>query len=51
MWIVCLADESHEMSRLIFYEKYKKKYFKVSSAAIVIGAFKVKDVIVLCVNA
>ena len=25
MWIVCLADNSHEMPRLIFSEKYKKE--------------------------
>ena len=25
MWIVCKADNSHEMSRLIFSEKKKKK--------------------------
>ena len=25
MWIVCQADDSHEMSRLIFYEKKKKE--------------------------
>ena len=25
MWIVCQADESHEISRHIFYEKKKKK--------------------------
>ena len=24
MWIVCLADDSHEMSRLVFSEKKKK---------------------------
>ena len=23
MWIICLADDSHEMSRPIFYEKKK----------------------------
>ena len=23
MWIVCLADDSHEMSSLMFFEKYK----------------------------
>ena len=33
-----LADDSHEMSRLIFIEKLKKmKKFKMSSAAVVIG--------------
>ena len=24
MWIICLADNSHEMSILIFFEKYEK---------------------------
>ena len=24
MWIVCLADDSHEISRLVFFEKLKK---------------------------
>ena len=40
MWIVCQADDSHEISRLVFFEKLKK-YFKMSSAAVVIGALKV----------
>ena len=41
MWIVCQADNSHEMSRLVFSEKKKiiiKKIKKLSSAAVVIGA-------------
>ena len=38
MWIICLADDSHEMSRL-FSEKKKKK--KMLSAAVVIGTLKV----------
>ena len=42
MWIVCLADNSHEMSSLIFSEKYplphkKKKKIKLLSAGIVIN--------------
>ena len=24
MWIICLADDSHEMSRFIFFEKLYK---------------------------
>ena len=24
MWIICIADDSHEMSRLIFFEKQKR---------------------------
>ena len=35
MWIVSYADNSHEMSNLIFSEK---KYFKVLSAAVAISA-------------
>ena len=27
MWIVCQADDSHEISRLVFCEKLKKKIF------------------------
>ena len=42
MWIVCLADNSHEMSSFIFSEKKKKKKkFKVSSAADAISAYMV----------
>ena len=40
MWIICQADDSHELSRLIFFEQYKKKInkkFKTLSAAVVIG--------------
>ena len=32
MWIICLADDSHEMSSLIFLEKYN--IFRMSYAAI-----------------
>ena len=39
MWIQ--ADDLHEMSRLIFSEKYKKKK-KMSSAAVLIGTLRVK---------
>ena len=31
MWIVCLADNWHEISSLIFSEKYKKKKKKKKS--------------------
>ena len=33
MWIVCKADNSHEMSGLISYENYKQ-LIKMSSAAV-----------------
>ena len=34
MWIVCLADDSHEMLSLIYSEKYeKKKKIRMSAAA------------------
>ena len=36
MWIICLADDSHEMSRLIFSEKYNKK-IKMSSPAVLLA--------------
>ena len=36
-----LADDSHEISRLVFFEKLKKKYFQMSAAAVVIGALRV----------
>ena len=40
---ICQADDSHEISRLVFFEKLeKKKYFKMSSAAVVIGTLRVK---------
>ena len=41
MWIICQADDSHEMSRLVFFVKWKKKK-KLSSAAVVTGALRVK---------
>ena len=40
MWIVCQTDDSHEMSRLVFSEKKKRK---MSSAAAVIDALRVKS--------
>ena len=39
MWIICLADDSHEMSRLYSLKKIKVKLF---SAAVVIGTWRVK---------
>ena len=39
MQIACQADDSHEMSRIVFSEKKKKI---LSSAAVVIGALKLK---------
>ena len=49
MQIVCLADDSREMLRLIFTEKKRKKrkYFKMSFAVVVIGTFRVKGYIYL----
>ena len=53
MWIVCQADDSHGMSRLVFSEKSKKnkkkqkktknekKKKKNSSAAFVIGTLRI----------
>ena len=49
MWIVYLADNSHEMSRY-FFEKKKKKYFKVSSIAVLIGAIKVNVMFIFFYN-
>ena len=40
MWIVCLADDSHEMTSLISL-KNKGKKIKVSSAAVAISALRV----------
>ena len=39
MWIVCLADDSHEMSRLVFSEK-QKNFFRISSATNFAWRFK-----------
>ena len=45
MQIVCLADVSHGMLRIIFFEKWKKKKkIKMLSAAVVISAFRVNAV-------
>ena len=41
MWILCLVEDSLEMSSLIFSEKQWKKYLWMSSAAAVIGTLKV----------
>ena len=44
MWIICLADDSHEMPSFIFSgKKYKKKKIKMLSAAIVTSALMVKE--------
>ena len=37
-----LADDSHEMSYLIFFRKLEKMSQKLSSAAVVVGALRVK---------
>ena len=44
MWIICLAEDSHEISRLIFYEKLKnnKNKIKMLFATVVIDAIMVK---------
>ena len=33
MWIVCLADDAHKISSLIFSDKSESKNIKMSSAA------------------
>ena len=46
MWIICQADDSHEMSRLVFSEKKKKKKKKkMSSAAVVTGTLRVQYIL------
>ena len=51
MGILCLAEDSHEISSLIFSEKKKKKkYARLLPAAVVIGALKVKAVRILLVE-
>ena len=40
MWIVCLADNSHELPSLIFSENKKK--IEMSPAAVVIIALSIK---------
>ena len=40
MWIICRADDSLEMSSLIFYEKKKKK-IKMPCATIVLSTLRV----------
>ena len=42
MWILCLAENSFEISSLIFSEKQWKKYLWMLSAADVIGALRAK---------
>ena len=42
MWIVCQADDSHEMSRRFVSENYKKKSKESKlSAAVLISALRV----------
>ena len=38
-----LADDSHEISHLIFLENWERFLKKLSSAAVVIGALRVKN--------
>ena len=52
MWIVCQADDSHEMSRFVFPEKNNKKKQQktLSSAAVVIGASRFKVMLsIICI--
>ena len=42
MWIVCLADNSHEISRLVFFEKLKKNKNKCPLLQILLGPLRVK---------
>ena len=37
-----MADNSHQISYLIFFKKWKKMSQNLSSAAVVIGALRVK---------
>ena len=39
-----LADDSHEISYLIFFRKFEKMLKNLSSAAVVIGALRVNSV-------
>ena len=39
-----LADNSHEIAYLIFFQKFEKMSQNLSSAAVVIGALRVNDV-------
>ena len=41
MWIICLADDSHEMSSYFLWQNMQKKK-KMPSAAVVINALRVK---------
>ena len=43
MWILCLAENSHEIQSLTFSEKQWKKYSTLLSAAVSIGALRVKQ--------
>ena len=43
-WNPPSAKDSHEISHIIFSEKKKKKYSRLSSAAVVIGAFRVNNI-------
>ena len=42
MWILYLAEDSLEIASLIFSEKQRKNILWMSSAAVVIGALRVK---------
>ena len=52
MWILCLAEDLHEISSLILSEKKtKNKYLWMLSAAVVFGTLRVKPHQVLKENA
>ena len=44
--IVCLADDSHEMSTLILFEKIIKTNYRKSSATILLGTVWVKNLFI-----
>ena len=43
MWIVCQADDSHEISKLVFSEKKKKKNLDCHLLQILLGALSIKQ--------
>ena len=51
MWILCLAEYSLETSSLIFSEKLWNSIYSYMSAAVVIGALRVKEKNMLSIRA
>ena len=41
MWILCLAEDSHEISNLIFSEKKNEKVFLLHSWLVLLGLIEV----------